>query len=174
MIVAANPRGSLRAHWFIPAAIAVAIADTALVVLDGWSNPALVEAGLLFDLAVVVPALYLWCYRARGMAAVVRAIALACLGVWVAGVVVPDEHHDLLHIVGVARYVGLAVLLVIELKLVLVICRSVFRKDVDAGPAAMAAALDAGMPAWTARLMAWEAALWRRAWIAVRRFFGGR
>ena len=40
-----------------------------------------------------------------------RAAALACLGIWVAGHMVPSEHHDVLSSVGFVRYIGLGVLL---------------------------------------------------------------
>lgn len=165
---------ALRVHWFVLAALVVLVGDLAVTALDGWSSPRLLEAGIVFDLAVVIPALYLWCYRSRGKAAIVRAVALGCLGIWVAGHVVPDEHHRILGTVGLVRYVGLAVLLVIELKLVVAIYRAAFGEAKDAAPAALTAARDAGMPEWAARLMAWEAALGRKAWNAVRRLLGRR
>ncbi len=165
---------SLRSHWFVLAAAAVAIADGAAIALDDWSNPSLLEAGLLFDLCVVIPALYLWCYRARGKAALLRAVALACLGMWIAGHIVPDQHHQLLSTVGFARYIGLGVLLVIEIKLVAMVYRAAFRSEPDAARAALESAEKAGMPEWVARLMAWEASLWRRAWDALRRVVSRR
>jgi len=165
-------RTSIRAHWFLLAAAAIVASDLAVASLDSWSNPRLLEAGILFDLSVVVPALYLWCYRSRGKAAIVRAVALSCLGIWVAGHIVPSEHHQLLSTVGFVRYVGLAVLLVIQLKLVLMIYRAAFRRDDDAAPTVLATVKEAGLPEWVARLMAWEASVWRKAWDAVRRMIG--
>ena len=171
-ISAGKIRTSIRAHWFLLAAAAVITSDLVAASLDSWSNPRLLEAGILFDLSVVVPALYLWCYRSRGKVAVVRAVALSCLGIWIAGHIVPNEHHQVLSTVGFVRYIGLAVLIVIELKLVLMIFRAAFRRDNDAAPTVLATAKDAGMPEWAARLMAWEASLWRKAWDAVRRLIG--
>lgn len=165
-------KSSIRSHWFLLAAAAVVTSDLVAASLDSWSNPRLLEAGILFDLSVVVPALYLWCYRTRGKAAIVRAVALSCLGIWVAGHIVPSEHHQVLGTVGFVRYVGLAVLLVIQLKLVLMLYRAAFDRDDDAVPTVLATAKEAGMPEWVARLMAWEASLWRKAWDAVRRMIG--
>jgi hypothetical protein len=161
----------IRMHWFVAAAAAVASADFTAISTDNWSNPNLLEAGLLFDLSVVIPVLYLWCYRARGKAAILRALALSCSGIWVAGHVVPNEYHHILSLVGFVRYIGLAVLLVVEIKLAVMIYRAIFRGEGDAEMAASKAAEDAGLPAWVARLMALEASLWRKAWHAVKRLF---
>ena len=165
-------KNSVRTHWFVLAATVVLIGDIALASLDSWSDPRILEIGILLDLSVVVPALYLWCYRSRGKAAIVRAIALSCLGIWVAGHMVPNEHHQVLSTVGFIRYVGLAVLIAIEIKLAVMIFRAAFRRDSDAAPTVLATAKDAGMPEWAARLMAWEASLWRKAWDAIRHMAG--
>jgi hypothetical protein len=157
----------LKAHWFLPVAMLVVGGDLVLALADSWSDPALLEAGLLFDLAIVLPALYWWYYRKRGRAALLKAAALSCLGIWVAGHIVPDQHHELISTVGFARYVGLAVLLVIELKLIVAIYRAAFSSG-GSNPT-LSAAQDAGMPEWAARLMAWEASLLRRGWELVRR-----
>ena len=163
-MTAINLKRSLRAHWFFVAAAIIAASDFTAVSLGSGSSPELLEAGVLFDLSVVIPALYLWCYRSRGKAAVLRAVALGCLGIWIAGHLIPNEHHHILSVVGFVRYIGLAVLLVIEIKLAAMIFRSAFSRDREAKPSVLATAKDAGMPEWAARLMAWEASLWRRAW----------
>ena len=169
-MTATNIRSTLRAHWFVLAAILVAASDFTVAKLDNWSNPEILEAAILFDLGVVIPALYFWCYRSRGKAAVLRAVALSCLGIWVAGHVVPSEHHHLLSAAGFVRYIGLAVLVVIELKLVFMIYRTAFRRESNA--TILTAANDAGLPKWVAHLLAWEASLWLRAWDALRRMSG--
>ena len=166
-------KNAFRAHWFLPVALLVGAGDFALALADSWSDPALIEAGILFDLAVVLPALYWWCYRKRGRATLLKAAGLSCLGIWVASHIVPDQHHDLISTVGFARYIGLGVLLVIELKLVLAIYRAAFNQSGKADHA-FAAAKDAGMPEWAARLMAWEASLLRRGWESVRRLVARR
>lgn len=165
-------KSPIRTHWFVLAAASVVAGDLLVASLDSWSSPKLIEAGILFDLSVVVPVLYLWCYRSRGKAVLARAVALSCLGIWVAGHIVPTEQHHVLGTVGFVRYVGLAVLLVIELKLAVMIYRAAFRADKDAGPTVLETAKDAGMPDWAARLMAWEALLWRKAWESLRRMIG--
>lgn len=173
-IAAGKIDGPARGHWFLLAAAAVVTSDLVVASLDSWSHPGLIESGILFDLSVVVPALYLWCYRARGKAAIVRALGLSCLGIWLAGHIVPSEHHQVLGTVGFLRYIGLAVLIGIELKLVLLVFRAVFRVDGDTASTVLATAKDAGMPEWAARLMAWEASLWRRGLDWLRRMLGRR
>ena len=95
MIVEKSQR-ALKAHWFLPVAVLVAGSDLALALVDSWSSPAPLEAGILFDLAVVLPVLYWWCYRKRGRTALLKAASLSCLGIWVAGHIIPDQHHDLI------------------------------------------------------------------------------
>lgn len=158
----------LRTHGFVPLALSIGAADLVLASTDPWSDPALLEAGILFDLSVVLPVLYWWCYRTRGRVALLKAVGLGCLGIWVAGHVVPDQHHDLISTVGFARYVGLAVLLLIEIRLVAAIYRAAFSRTGTADDA-RATAKETGMPEWAARVMAWEASLWRRGWDAVQR-----
>ncbi|MBT9136737.1 MAG: hypothetical protein DDT34_01819 [Firmicutes bacterium] len=171
-IAVSKLNSTIRAHWFLLAAAVIVTGNIAVASLDSWSSPELLEAGVLFDLAFLVPALYLWCYRSRGKSVIPRAIALSCLGIWAAGHVVPDEHHQVLSSVSVVRYVGLAVLVVIQLKLAVLIFRATFGNEADTSASVLATAKDGGMPEWAARLMAWEASLWRRAWDAVRRMIG--
>jgi hypothetical protein len=159
---------TLNTHWFVLAALVVAGSDLAVAFVEDWSEPRLVEAAILFDLMIVIPALYGWRYRARGKATVLRTLALSCTGIWMCGKIVPGEHHHLLSVVGLVRYAGLAALLTLELKLILTIYGSIFRKDVDARSTARAVAKEAGLPDWVARLLAWEIALWKKAWDSLR------
>lgn len=158
-------------HWFFPVAALVAVGDVSSVYLGGWTDARIVEAALLFDFVVVLPLLYWWCYRARGKAAVVQAVALACFAIWATGKAVPAEHHHLLDTFAWLRWIGLAGLAVLEIKLGV----AVYRAVIVAGQSkdeARAKLESEGMPPWAARIMAWEAALWRRAWLFVRRRLG--
>jgi len=80
-----------------------------------WRPARPLEVGVILDLAVLVPVLYGICYRRRGRAAWVRAAALACLGIWLAGRVIPAAHHELLDHLSPLRYAGMAVLSLVEL-----------------------------------------------------------
>lgn len=129
----------------------------------------LVEAGLLFDLVVVIPCLYWACYRSRGRRAAVRAAAFACLGIWVALKLVPEAERDLLNYVAPLRYVGLAALVWLELVVVVALYRAVFKGGTVEHAAAQA---PPEMPPWVAKLLAMEAAFWLRVWRGIKSWVG--
>lgn len=162
---------AIRSHWFFWVAPLVLAADFYAALAARGAIDRVVEAGLLFDLAVLLPLLYLWCYRQRGRAALVRAAGVACLGIWLALKLVPEPERELLVYVAPLRYVGLAVLVWIEVRLMVVIYRSVFKggsveQAVEQAPSEM--------PRWVAKLLAMEARLWLRVWSAVKRLLGRR
>jgi hypothetical protein len=159
----------LKTHWFLPVALLVIAVDVYVSLTQRMEAPRLVEAALLFDFAVLLPILCVWCYRSQGRKAIIRAVALSCLGIWVAGKLVPADGQMLLTYVAPLRYVGLAVLVWIEIAIVLAIWRAVFKGKPDA--AAIVAA-DNDMPPWVAKLMTWEARMWLGAWKRVRKLFG--
>ena len=104
----------LRVNWFFPAAAIALLMNSTVVYLDQWSSPELLEAGLLFDFAILLPVLYLICYWSEGKRSVVRAIALACLGIWAVGHVVPEANQSLLLDLQFIRYIGLGVLVLLQ------------------------------------------------------------
>ena len=98
-------------------------------------------------------------------------IALACFAVWAAGKVFPAEHREVIDSVAWLRYVGLAGLLVFELKLLF----SVYKAVVISGKSqaeAQAKLGSEGMPSWASKAIAIEAALWRKVWLHLKHFFG--
>jgi len=163
----------LKRHWFWLAAVAVVAANALIIAVDDWQAPQIREFGVLFDFAVLIPALYLICYRSLRKKAVVRAIAFACLGVWVAGHVIPETHQSLISQIGWIRYVGLAVLIIMEIRLGIEIWRLAFRNRAgDAGRAIQQKAESEGVPPWVAKLMAAEAKFWDMTWQIFRRLLG--
>lgn len=167
------PRVALRNHWFWPVAIAVLTVNALVITLDGWQSPQIKEIGVLFDLAVLVPMLYLVCYHQNGKKAFIRALAFMCLGIWAAGHIVPDEHHALLTEMGFLRYIGLAVLIAIQIRIGIEVFRLTFRSknDDESDSAIKRKAEEEGIPPWVAKLMAWESRVWRKAWLKLRGFF---
>ena len=161
----------LRAHWFFPVAAIAILINSATVYLDQWSSPELLEAGLLFDFAILLPVLYLICYRFEGKRSVVRAIALACLSIWALGHVVPEANQSLLLDLQVVRYVGLGVLVLLQVKLIVAVFRAMSGASASAENEASRLADETGTPPWVRKLLAWEASVWIKVWRFVRRAF---
>ncbi len=161
----------LRQHWFYVVACIMVIGDLSVIAQDKWQNARLMEAGLLADFAIIIPLLYLACYRARGKRSLVRALGLVCLGIWAVGHIVPEAQHYLIEKVSFLRYVGLGVLLLIELKLIISIYRAMF-----GAPESMKASIEtslekANLPPWLARIALLEAQMWRAVWRFMQRLF---
>lgn len=160
----------LRTHWFIFAA--------AVIVAGNWlalpgvrvDLPHLAEPAALVDLAVLLPALYWLSYRRRRKDAGLRALALSCLGIWAVSNLIPQSERQLLVYLTPLRYVGLAVLVAIELKIVLALYRTVF-SGASRDVAAAQIQGQADLPHWLSRLLAAEAVFWRRVWVFIQRLF---
>jgi len=162
---------SLRLHWFLLVAPLVLAANLYVGLATRGQVDRLIEAGLLFDLAVVIPCLYWFCYRNLGRKAVIRAAAFACLGIWVALKLVLEPERDLLNYVAPIRYAGIAALVWLELVVVVAIYKTVF-KGGSVSHAVSQAPTD--MPPWVAKLLAAEANFWLKVWALIKRLFGKR
>lgn len=160
-----------RKHWFYLVAPLIVAADIYITLSSRGEISRLIEAGLLFDLTVLIPCFYWLCYRGRGRKAVVRAGALACLGIWAALKLVPESEHQILGYVAPLRYLGMAVLLWLELAIVLAVYRAIYKGGSPAEAVAHAQ-VATDLPPWLARLMVLEAILWRKAWLLLKRLFG--
>jgi hypothetical protein len=171
--ICANKRSTFKDHWFWPLACAVCAVNLMVLLLDGWQSPQIKEFGVLLDFAVVIPMLYLICYWRNGKQALIKATALACLGIWAAGHIVPNEHHAILNEVGLLRYIGLAVLIAIQVKIGIEIFRLAFRSEshTESDSAVKRKAEEEGIPPWVANLLARESRMWRKAWLAIRGLF---
>ena len=160
---------AVRTHWFFWVAPLVLAVDFYVALSARGAIDRLVEAGLLFDLFVLLPVLYWFCYRHRGRPTLVRAAALACSGIWLALKLVPEPERELLVYVAPLRYVGLAVLVWLEVVLVVAIYRSVFKGGSVEQAVSQASAV---MPPWVARLLAIEARFWLKVWGVIKRLLG--
>jgi hypothetical protein len=129
------------------------------------------EAALLADLCLTAPALYALCYGRRQplRTTLIRALAIACAGVWLASVLIPAAEQSLLPQLAPLRWIGLAVVTLLELRLLVAAVRIAFSGHGTARQ--VAEATDA--PMWVARLMLWEARLWRGVWRILRRRHDG-
>jgi hypothetical protein len=160
-------RGWMSANWFAAAVPALLLVEWLVVRDVGGEMGRFLEAVVLFDLCLFMPLLYVLCYRGkvpRGQL-VLRTVALACLGIYVATYLVPEPMQVLLPELGLLRLAGLAVLMLIELRLLIAAIRIVWGRD---GSVAQVQAAS-GAPAWMATLMVMEARFWKRLWKLIRR-----
>lgn len=160
---------ALRLHWFFLIAPLVLATDLYVGLSARGEVDRLLEAGLMFDLVVLVPSLYWLCYRRGGKKAITKAAALAFLGIWAALKLVPETERDLLNYVAPLRYVGLAALAWLELIVVLEIYKAVFKGGTVEE---VVSQTSADIPSWVVRLLAIEANLWRKVWGATKRMLG--
>lgn len=156
----------LKNNWFWPLAIILVAFATLLSrtvpaqTLQGW------EIAVLFDVLVTIPALFALCYRTkltRGNL-VVRILALQCLGIWFATKIVPLETQTLLPQLSWLRYLGLGVLVVIELRVMVVIFRIIFKSETNSSDLEKL-----GMPPLLAKLVLLEARFWRWVFSVIKR-----
>ena len=115
----------------------------------------------------MVPSLYVLCYRRTlaTKALFLRMIGLACLGIFVASKLVPAATQTLLPYLTWPRTAGLAVLALVELKLMIELIRLVF----GGKGSTTEIAKRTGAPPALVRLMALEARFWKSVWRFVLR-----
>lgn len=162
--------GRLSRHWFLPVAAVVVAGDLSALHWGAWASSSIVEAALLFDFVLLLPLLYGWCYRRKGKAAAVQAIALACFAIWATGKAIPVEQHHVLNSIGWLRTLGLAGLLAVEIKLGVAVYKAVVLSG-KSRREAEARLESEGIPPWLAKLMSLEATFWRRVWRLARNLF---
>lgn len=159
--------GWARRNWFLPLFALLLAIEFAFTRSIDWSRDGYAEAVVLFDMCLFVPALYWLCYRRKVAAKplLVRTAALAFLGLYVASHLVPPQAQHLVAELGWARFVGWAVLALVELWVAVKVVKLVF------GGKATAEQLHErhGAPLWIARLMLVEARFWKWVWRLLRR-----
>lgn len=158
--------GWARRHWFLVLAPLLVAVELAFARGVAWSADPFAEYAILFDLCLFVPALYALCYRrqlATG-ALVVRTAALFLGGVYLASLLVPPDAQVLLKSLDFLRPAGIAVLALIELKILIEIVRLAFGGTTSAQEISRRS----GAPQWVARLMLIEARFWKAVWRLLR------
>jgi hypothetical protein len=156
----------VRRNWFVPLFAILLAIEFAFTRATDWSRDGVAEAAVLFDLCLFIPALHFLCYR-RKLALrplLFRTFALAFLGIWIASKLIPLEAQGLLAELSWARTAGLAVVALIELRLVFLALKLVFGGHATADEIAERT----GAPPWIARLMLIEARFWKWVWRRIR------
>jgi hypothetical protein len=157
----------IKANWFVAAAVLLLGTDLSVLLLPNGASPRLLEFGLLSDLCIVLPGMYLACYWRKGKRTVLRAIAFASIGFWTSSKLLPESGQFLIQQLWPVRYVALAVIVLIEFKVMLAVYRAVF-SGASRQKAASMLEKQSGMPAWAAKLAAAEASWWSTLGKAVK------
>jgi hypothetical protein len=160
-------KGWAAGNWFLLALPFLFLASFMLAATSDWARDVrTLEAVIVFDWCVAVPTLYALCYRGRVPLRhlLLRLLALACLGVWVAAQLVPAASQTFLAELGPARAIGLAVLVLIELRLIAAVIGLAF----SGAATAEQIAEKSGAPPFLARLLLLEARFWRAVWRLIR------
>ena len=150
-----------RKTTFITIAIAIVLVNIFSINSFDTKIGSFAEVAVLTDFVLVIPCIYILCFRKELKQALIKSIAIASLGFWGAGLLIPESQQNIIQEYGMLRYVGLTVLFLIELKLAFLIWRAVF-KGVDKDEIVNEITDSSDMPEWVARLMAWEASIWRK------------
>lgn len=153
-----NMTQRLKDNWFWPlaaflAAIAALIARTTPIQsLEGW------EVAVVFDVLITIPVLFALCYRTKLTRnnLIIRIVALQCLGIWLATKIVPIEVQAVLPQLSWLRHVGVAILVIIELRVMMAMFRIIFKTETNE-----AELEQLGMPSFLAKLALLEARFWR-------------
>ncbi len=159
----------LAANWFFPVALLLFAAVWSLSKTAGALSQAdwpQLEAALIADALLTLPALYWLCFRKRhGKGKMfLGVIAVICSSLWLAGLIVPPAEQDLLQRAAWLRYFGLAVIFLIEARIAVLAFRAIWR------PETKVADLEAhGVPPIMAKLMLLEARFWRWVFSAFRK-----
>lgn len=161
-------RAWLKANWFVAAVPPLLLIEWWIVRAIGADMGPHLEAVVLFDLCLFMPLLYILCYgRTLPLKhLLLRVLGLTCLGVYLASYMVPNAAQQILPNLSAARTIGLAVLALVELRLLIAVLRVTFGRG-EATAEQIGAA--SGAPAWVARLMLLEARFWKAAWRMIRR-----
>jgi hypothetical protein len=166
MLTRFSTREWLVANWFLVILPVLLLVSYLFNRSLDWGGRAIeAEAVTVFDWCVSVPFLYFLCYRKalplRQM--LVRLAALACLGIWIAGRMVPAASQVMLPELGWLRWAGLIVMTLIELRLFVAVLKLAF-----SGSAKVEDLEKTGAPPLLAKLMLMEARFWRAVWRLIR------
>lgn len=146
------------ANWFYPAFLVLLSIMWLQAKALGTGLPQSWEAALLFDTLVTIPGLFWLCYRGslKPGAMALRIVALQCSGLWFLGWILPSTEQHVLPTLAPLRSAGLAVIVLVELRLAVALVRIVFKPETK--PTDLQSQ---GVPEWVARAMLIEARFWR-------------
>jgi hypothetical protein len=148
----------LKANWFWLVALSSGVIVWLLTNTLPPQDLGYWELAVLCDVLVTLPLLFALCYR-RTLTSknlTIRIIALQCLGIWLATKLVPVESQMVLPQLAWLRYAGLAVLVLIEVRIMVALFKILFNPDTGSKQLE-----DVGMPPFLAKLALLEVRFWR-------------
>jgi len=148
----------LKANWFWLVALSSGVIVWLLTNTLPPQHLGYWELAVLFDVLVTLPLLFALCYR-RTLTSknlIIRIIALQCLGIWLATKLVPIESQMVLPQLAWLRYAGLAVLVLIEVRIIAALFKILFNPDTG-----LKQLEEVGMPPLLAKLALFETRFWR-------------
>jgi hypothetical protein len=162
----------LKRHLFLAAAGMVVLGvvittQTANWMMEGNS----IEIAIMVDLAILLPALYLWLHRPLQKTVVLKSLAIGCAGIWLTGLLIPSQHQSLLPSFAWLRYIGIAILGYIEIRVFLIIYRAVLAQASPAEKYTEELAAATGIPKRFIELIVKEAIFWKVLMLKLRVFF---
>ncbi|MEY4730722.1 MAG: hypothetical protein RL020_1880 [Pseudomonadota bacterium] len=153
-----------KKNWFFIILPIIFLANYSTSKIPAEIDHRIIEASILFDLVILLPVLYAICYRELGRKVIVRTIGMVCLGIWLAGHLIPTEEQMVYAYISWLKYVGYAFLAIIEIRVMIFMVKLLYGRQQENEN--ITKQLSAGMdiPEWAAKLMVLEAAFWKRLW----------
>ena len=148
-------------NWFIPIASLIVFFACLFIKTTSWEDPPMIENITLFNFSILIPFLYLLCYRSGLRRTFIRMSALSLLGVWGASFIIPDEFQLILIQLKPLRYMGIAILFLIEIRLLIMMLQFIISADETEEDLSQHLAKTGDLPEWYSKLMALEANFWR-------------
>lgn len=160
-----------KANWYFVLLPIILCGNYAASKIPGDIDPRLNETAILFDLVFLLPALYAVCYRKLGRKIIIRILGIACMGIWLAGHLIPAEEQVIYAQIAFMRDAGLAFLTLIEIRISVFMFKLLFGRLQENENTVRQLNEKMDVPLWVAKLIVLEAAFWKRLWKFVRHLF---
>ncbi|MGB3471896.1 MAG: hypothetical protein WBA51_13830 [Erythrobacter sp.] len=157
-----------REKWFYLLVLPIAFAiEWGFAASLDWTAYPRSEWVALVDLCVLMPLIYLCLFSSdlSGKARVLRAAAIAGIGLFAASFIVPHNNQYLIAQLSSVRNVMAVFIIAFEGWVLWKVLDAIYRKGADAG----ALERDFALPQWVAKLMVLEAKFWKAVWNFLRR-----
>jgi hypothetical protein len=160
----------LRSHWYFLIAPLILACNVFAAFDSRGEITLLLEAGIIADLAIVMPFLFWVCYRGRGRKTILQALALCCSGIWIASKLVLESEQQLLQFFAPLRYLGLAFLIYLEFVILFALYKAAFQGRSEKEVSELGKET-ADLPPWIGKLLVKEIRFYKNVWTWIRAKF---